>query len=90
MIHPEASSFCLMDEDIPKFSLINYLTIISKAGGVVFYGVIDFRAPSFPDLSVGEAAARQPLLASGNEEGAKVPPGISSKKRPARSALPSS
>ena len=54
-----------------------------KAGGVAFYGVIGFRAPSFPDLSMGETAARAPVLACGNAEGAKVPPWISPKKRPA-------
>ncbi|MBI4766680.1 MAG: hypothetical protein HY787_19140 [Deltaproteobacteria bacterium] len=68
------------------FTLINYLKIIltsSKAGGVAFFGVIGFRAPSFPDLSTGETAARPLVLAGGNAEGAKDPPWISPKKRPA-------
>ena len=71
---------------ISFFSLINGLIVIltsPKAGGGVFYGVIDFRVPSFPDLSMGEAAARPLFLAGGNAEGAKVPPWISPKKRPA-------
>jgi hypothetical protein len=66
--------------------IFNCLIIIlasPKAGWVVFYGVIDFRVPSFPDLSTGEAAARPLFLAGGNAEGAKVPPWISPKKRPA-------
>jgi hypothetical protein len=59
-------------------SVINGLKIkrtFPKAGGVVFYGVIGFRAPSFPDLSMGDTAARLPVLAGGNAEGAKVPLG---------------
>ena len=35
------------------------------------------------DLSMGETAARAPVLACGNAEGENVPPWISPKKRPA-------
>ena len=66
--------------------LIKGLKVImtsAEAGGVVFYGVIDFSAPSFPDLAMGETAAC-PLSFSGWEcGGGKGPPWISPKKRPA-------
>jgi hypothetical protein len=52
--------------------------------GAVFSRVIGERAPSFPDLSTGETAARPLILAGENVEGAKYPPWISPKKRPAR------
>ena len=49
-----------------------------------FYDVMGERALSFPDLSLGETAAR-PLFFSGRTaEGVKDPPRISPKKRPAR------
>jgi len=43
-------------------------TTIPKAGGVVFYGVIGWRATSFKDLLTGEAAAR-PQIDGGRECG---------------------
>ena len=60
----------------PHDLIINGLKIIltfNEAGGVVFYGVIGFRVPFFPDLSMGETAARLPVLAGGNAEGANIP-----------------
>jgi len=51
---------------LPDIKGLKIIQTTAEAGGVVFYGVIDFRALSFPDLSMGETAAR-PLFLGGWE-----------------------
>ncbi len=58
--------------------------MILHGGEAVFSEVIGERVPSFPDLSMGETAARPRPCVGENAEGVKDPPWVSPKKRPAR------